>query len=173
MTLAPSKQKFEEISYPSYAKYGVLHGVLMSNFENPSSPICGVILGGGWPAWVQIGAERSWTVMCVIIKAQTWTRIIQKLPPRATILLYDQCVGNVIMDMPVTVSLSDIDPPRRLKIYQCNQCELLITSQKAINVPEEWSKQTYHLADVDCGGHIDGQWHFLSTNLWAEACPWP
>jgi hypothetical protein len=70
----------------------------------------------------------------------------------------------------VRVWLSDIDPPRRLRLFKATTSSTVITSCRVRHIPVKgWSWQVVNLSHVDCGGAMNGQWSFFIYRNQASA----
>jgi hypothetical protein len=107
----------------NYSKNGTIEGELANMPETVS---CGIICSG-WPGWGLAVKVRNWTIKIIIIKNNFWIREIKSFLPNACILSYDECEKWLGLGLDIDFWLSDIDPPRKLSLFNSNTQATIVT----------------------------------------------
>jgi hypothetical protein len=138
-----------------FALYGVTNGIMQ--FDSSVVVTCGVICSG-WPSWA-IGAEaRGFNVTYVLTKTNVWSNNIKTWFPKAKVIDTDS-VDWTVADHNKTIWLSDVDPPRKLRLWE-SQTRLVILRHRARHLPTStsWRMTPLTISHLSCGGVTDGSW---------------
>jgi hypothetical protein len=117
-----------------YPKYGILSGVLA---QESGKVRCEVICAG-WPSLALGAKTRGWEIKLIIIKDNFWSLEIVKLFPTVLVWRYDECENRVDLLLEVDVWLSDVDPPRKLRLFEARFGHIIVTSRRAQRVSEDF-----------------------------------
>lgn len=106
---------------------------------------------------------RGWKVKQVLLKDLTWVKEAKTWFPEVDLV----CIDNVGIDSQDLVSVycwfSDVDPPRKLNLWESYSTSLIVLTRRARHVQGDgWNMQRTTISHVDCGGITDGSWEFIN-----------
>jgi hypothetical protein len=145
-----------------YAKYGSVRGAVQ---PGTGRLVCGIICSG-WPSWALAAECRGREIKLVIIKDSFWSPKIIKLFPRVPVLRCEECENRLTIGVQVSVWFSDVDPPRRLRLFEAEPRPVVVTLRRAQQLPVGEKQFAYHwlsLQHSDCG--VTGGFFCVSRNV--------
>jgi len=119
------------------------------------------VIVNGWPVWVFAALGRGWQVALVVFKDSEWAPLIKRLSPNSVVEPYGVCEDRLGAAVNIQVWLSDVDPPRRLRVFDSPAVTLVVCGRRARNIGimgEVWDYQATLVAHSDVGGMTDGAW---------------
>jgi len=149
------KPSHEDIVKADYTKYGLITGKLTTSY----SLNCSVILEG-WLGWLLAATLHGWQVKVIVLKDTRWLKQIECSWPCAVVLEYEECYKWWTLGLEIEVQLSDVDPPRKLSLFECTYCNTVITCQRARLNPKGWDWEMWEGVHTICGGATNGGWRF-------------
>ncbi len=151
------KMSHELMVEAGYSKYGILSGVL----SQESDKVCCGVICEGWPSLALGAIMRGWEIKLIIIKANFWSSEIVKLFPAVPVWKYDECENRLGLMLEVDVWISNVDPPRRLRLFEARLGYIIVTARRARRASEDFqSCQRLSLSHVQCRGATNGTWNF-------------
>ncbi len=128
-----NKSSHEVMEEAMYSKYGLATGRISAG-ENRDMLWCGII-SAGWPTWAIAAKEKGWRVGLVITKENEWSKHIRRLFPDTPVVNYEECENRLATATRIQVWLSDVDPPRRLRVFEGPEVRAVITMRRARGIP--------------------------------------
>jgi hypothetical protein len=164
------KRRVEETVTVAYAKYGMTKGVVMLPRRKLE---CGIIVDG-WPTWGLAALKANFVVM-ILVRSELWCNRVRNLFPEASVerILPGEIHDRVLKGVQVDIWLSDIEPPRRLSLFNQYPSAPVITRRRArYEVGVTHGYQFFRVPHVDCGGVTDATWEIhvylpRGTPAWA------
>jgi hypothetical protein len=130
---------------------------------------CGII-ATGWPTWAFAARDKGWQVVVVITKSNEWHKHIKMMFPGTPIVSYDECENRMAIATKIQVWFSDVDPPRRLRVFEGDDVRAVIAMRWARALPNNlFVYQPVRLTHKGYGGMIDGEWQihvYLQIGGW-------
>jgi hypothetical protein len=139
-----------------FSLYGKTDGILQ--LEPAATIVCGVVCGG-WPSWAMGAEARGLSVKYIITKTNVWTNYIKGWFPKADIIEYTDSFDWQLLESNVNVWLSDVAPPRRLKLWDSSAI-LIVLGRRArhLQPSSSWKMTPFPVSHASCGGVTDGSW---------------
>jgi hypothetical protein len=135
----------------------MVQGVLLGVARKCS---CGII-SCRWPSWVIGALSKGWSIKIIIVKDCLWLGHHCKMLPHLNIVKYEEIEKCVRLGLEVDFWLSDVDPPRKLSLFESDQGSSIISRRRARHPPSKgWWYESFKLSHVECGGDMDGKWTF-------------
>ncbi len=94
----------------------------------------------------------------VITKSNEWHKQIKRMFPGTPIVSYDECENRMAIVTKIQVWFSDVDSPRRLRVFKGNEVRAVIAMQRAQALPNNlFVYQPVQFPHKGCGGMMDGE----------------
>jgi hypothetical protein len=167
-----NKRSYETMQDAKFAKYGMAVGVI-ERIEGMGQMRCGLVISE-WPSWVFAIRERGWEAAVVITKTKAWHPLIRKTCPGVEVVLYDQCEDRLGAAANIQVWVSDIDPPRRLRLFESEAVRAVLTTRKVrrgVSLGEMWEHRALKVSHAGSGGMTDGSWvlhAYCQKGMWSQ-----
>ncbi len=112
----------------------------------------------------------------MIIKDNGWSNLVRKTFPDTPVVAYEECENRLATATRIQVWFSDVDLPRRLRVFEAAAVRAVISMRRARALLKDNSfiYRPLQLAHQRCGGMTDGEWKvhlYLRDGAWEIASP--